>query len=337
VEQRQNGGAGRLTVRRRDLIALLGGTILAWPLELRGQEQGRTYRIGFLSGSPRDAPHYVAFYDELRRLGFVKGQNLQVEGQGHGLRPEQFAQHAVELVAAKVDVIQCAGAAAIRAAQQATATIPILGNTDDMVGEGLVRSLAHPGGNTTGVSLLGTELDGKRQEFLIELIPGARRIAALADSLTTAPNALQALQDAARTRGVEVVIHMVGTPEEITLAIDAAKTSGAAGLNVLASAMLFSNRRIIFERTAALGLPAIYPGPTLAQEGGLVAYGASIVEIYRQQLSRLLVKLLRGTKPGDLPVEQPTTFELVINLRTAKALGLTVPPLLLATADEVIE
>src|SRR5271167_1410122 len=192
---------------RRNLIALLGGTILGWPLELRGQEAGRTYRIGALSSPPRGNE----IYDELSRLGFVEGQNLQVDGQGYGLRPEQFAPHAAELVKAQVDVILCNGPAAIRAAQQATATIPILGITDDMVGEGLVRSLAHPDGNTTGISLLAAELDGKRQELLIEMIPGVRRIATLADSRTTAPNSLRALQDAAGARGVDLDIHIVGT------------------------------------------------------------------------------------------------------------------------------
>ena len=320
-------------IDRRKLIALLGGAILAWPLAVRGQEPGRTYRIGALT-LPRNAPNQVAFYDELSRLGFVEGQNLKLDEHGYGLRPEQFAQHAAELVAANVDVIVCGGGAAVRAAQQATATIPILGVADDMVGEGLVRSLAHPDGNTTGVSILATELDGKRQELLIELIPGTRHIAALA---ATAPKALQALQDAARAKGVELVIHNVGTPEEIAPAIDAAKASGAAGLNVLPSPLLFGNRRIIFERVAALGLPAMYQWPEMSQEGGVVAYGPSIVQIYRQLMSRLLVQLLRGTKPADLPVQQPTTFELVVNLKTAKGIGLTIPESFLARADEVIE
>jgi putative ABC transport system substrate-binding protein len=279
----------------------------------------------------------MALFHELSRLGFVEGQNLKLDEHGYGLRPEQFAQHAAELVAAKVDVIVCGGGTAVRGAQLATATIPILGVTDDMVAEGLVRSLAHPDGNTTGVSILATELDGKRQELLIELIPGTRRIAALADSRATAPNELQALRDTARAKGVELVVHTVGTPEEIAPAIDAAKASGAAGLNVLSSPLFFANRRIIFERTAALGAPAMYEWPQMAQEGGLVAYGPSIVQIYGQQVSRLLAALLRGTKPADLPVEQPTTFQLVVNLKTAKAIGLTIPESFLARADEVIE
>ena len=325
-------------LKRRHLIALLGGTLLAWPLEGHGQEPGRTYRLGVLSTVSRTSPGPVVLYDALSRLGFVEGQNLQVDGQGYGLRLEQFAQHAAELVKAKVDVILSTGAVdSIRAAQRATATIPILGMTDDMVGEGLVPSLAHPGGNTTGVSILATELDVKRQELLIELIPGVRRLAALADSHTAVPKKLQALQDAARTRGVDLVIHTVGTPEEIAPAIDAAKASGVAGLNVLASPLFVPNQRIIFARTAALGLPAIYQWPEMAEEGGLAGYGPGLVQMFRHQVSRLLAELLRGMKPADIPVEQPTTFELVVNLRTAKALGLTIPGSFLERADEVIE
>jgi len=243
----------------------------------------------------------------------------------------------VELVNAQVDVILAGGNLAIRAAQQATTTLPILGVTDDMVGSGLAASMAHPGANTTGVSLLATELDGKRHELLTELIPAARHIAALTDPNTTAPGQLQALQEAARTHGVDLDIRTAATPEEIKPAIDAAKASGAAGLNVLASPVLFVNRRLIFERAAALHLPAIYQWPEMAREGGLAGYGPSIVQLFRDVVSRQLVKLLEGAKPADLPVEQPTRFELVINLNTAKELGLTIPQTVLLLADEVIE
>ena len=172
---------------------------------------------------------------------------------------------------------------------------------------------------------------------MIELLPGVRRIEALGDSLERVPNTLQALQDAARAKGIELVIQTVGTPEEIAPAIDAAKASDAAGLNVLAMPLFYANRRITFERTAALRLPTIYQWPEMVQLGGLVAYGPSVVQIYRQQMARLLARLLRGTKPADLPVEQPTKFELVVNLNTAKTLRLTVPQSLLAGAGEVIE
>jgi putative tryptophan/tyrosine transport system substrate-binding protein len=324
-------------IDRRKLIALLGGTILARPFEARGQQPGRIYRIGCLYPFPRDAPQHVAMFDELRRLGFIDGQNLTVDSRGFGLRSEQFSEAAVVLVNAPVDVVLAGGNPAIRAAQQATTTIAILGVTDDMVGSGLVASMAHPGGNTTGVSLLATELDGKRQELLIELLPGAHHIAALADPNTTASRQLQALEDAARAHGVKLSAQRIGKPEEIVGAIDAAKSAGAAALNVLASPLLFAQRQLIFERVAALRLPAIYQWPEMAREGGLTGYGPSIVQLFRDVLSRQLVKLLQGAKPADLPIEQPTKFELVINLKTAKALGLTVPPILFAQADEVIE
>jgi putative ABC transport system substrate-binding protein len=197
--------------------------------------------------------------------------------------------------------------------------------------------MARPGGNTTGISLLATELDGKRLEILIEIVPGARRIAALADANTTAPCELQALQDAAQGRGIELSIHRIAKPEEISGAMDASLAAGAQGFNVLASPLLFARRRFILERAAALDLPAIYQWPETAEEGGLAAYGPRIIQLYRDVFARQLVKLLQGVKPADLPVEQPTTFDLVINLKTAKTLGLTIPPSVLARADEVIE
>jgi putative tryptophan/tyrosine transport system substrate-binding protein len=165
------------------------------------------------------------------------------------------------------------------------------------------------------------------------MVSGLRRMAALADSGTSRPRELQALQDAARTRWVELSLHRVAKPEEIVSAIDAARNAGAAALNVLATPLLFSHRRLIFERAAALRLPAMYQWPEMADEGGLVAYGPRITEIFRDLLARHIVKVLRGSRPADLPVEQPTKFELVINLKTAKALGFTIPPSLLARAD----
>ena len=250
---------------------------------------------------------------------------------------ERFAVHAADLVKARVDVILAGGDASVRAAQQATTSIPILALTDDMVGQGFVRSLGQPGGNTTGVTLLASELDGKRQEILIEAVPGVRRIAALVDSNTTTPSRLRALEEAARARGVELSIHRVARREEIGSAIDAAKAADAGALNVLASSLLFNSRAFIFGRVAALRLPAMYQWPEMAEEGGLIGYGPLIVQLYRDIMSRQLAKLLRGAKPTDLPVEQPTRFELVINLKTAKAIGHEVPAALVLRADEVIE
>jgi putative ABC transport system substrate-binding protein len=290
-----------------------------------------------LNLSPRSAPNHVAFYAELQRLGFIAGQNLVVDERGYGLHVEQLADHAAEIVKAQVDVINATGDLAIRAAQQATTTIPILAFTDDMLASKFVSSLAKPGGNTTGVSIFATELDGKRQEILIEAVPGLRRMAALADSNTNAPRQLQALQDAARARGVELSIYEVAKPNEIAAAIDAAKKARAAALNVLASPLFFADRQMIMERATALHLTAMYHWPEVAEEAGFLGYGPRLVLIYREMLARQMVALLRGTKPGDIPVEQPTKFELVINLKTAKALGIEVPPMLLALANEVIE
>jgi putative tryptophan/tyrosine transport system substrate-binding protein len=324
-------------LRRREFITLVGGAAVGWPLDAFPQEPGRIYRLGAVHSSPRYAPHHIAFFDELRRLGFIDGQNLMVDLAGYGLTNEQFDQHAAELVKAGVNAILTGGDAAVRATQRATTEIPILGLTDDMVGQGFVRSLAHPGGNITGVTILASELDGKRLEILIEAVPGVRHIAALSDINTTAPSATRTLQDAARPRGVELSVHPVTRVEEIRTAIDAAKASGAGALNVLGSALLFNNRSIIFERVAALRLPAIYQWPEMADEGGLIAYGPLIVQLYRDIMSRQLAKLLRGAKPTDLPVEQATRFELVINLKSAKAIGHEVPASLVLRADKVIE
>ena len=324
-------------MRRRDFIKVLAGSAMTWPLAARAQEQGRIYRLGVLSLSPRNAPWYVALFDAVKSEGLIAGQNLVVDDQGFGLRVEQLAEHASTIVKAQVDVINGGGDPPLRAAQQATKEIPIFGIAEDMVGSRFVASLAKPGGNTTGVSLLSSELDGKRQQILMETVPGAHRYAALADVNSSSPQRLQTLEEITRARGAELSIYRVAKSEEIAGAVDAAKNSGAAALNVLASTLLNNNRQIILPRTAALALPAIYQWPTVAAEGALIGYGPRLERIYGDIISRQLVKLLRGVAPADIPVEQPTKFELAVNLKTAKVLGLTVPASLLATADEVIE
>jgi putative ABC transport system substrate-binding protein len=321
-------------MKRREFVRLVVGAGLAWPLVVRAQEAGRTYRLGVLTFSPRNAPFMVAMFDELRQQGFIEGQNLTVDWREHGQQIDLISEFAEALVKGHVDVIYASGSPAIRAAQRATTTLPILGITDDMVGSGLVNSLARPGGNTTGISILAAGLNGKRQEILIEAVPGLRRMGALADSSSTTDAELQALQEAARARNVELSIHRIARPEEIPAAIDAAKASGDEALNVLASPLLFGNRQIVMQRVAALRLPAIYEWSEME---GFVAYGPSIVQIYRELMASQLVKLLRGTKPADLPVMQPTKFKLVINLKIAKALGLEVPLRIQQLADEVIE
>jgi ABC-type uncharacterized transport system substrate-binding protein len=288
-------------VRRRELIILFGvAALLQIPIG-RAQEPARTYRLGPLSSFPRNSPPYAALFDELQRRGFIEGQNLTIDPRGFGLRDEEFSQVATELVEAQVDVILAAGDAAIRAAQKATLTIPILGSADDMVGSGLVSSMAHPSGNTTGTSIFSTELDGKRQEILTEIVPGARRIAALADSNTPASDHLRALREAARARGIELSVQLVSKPEEIAPAIDAAKAAGAQALNVLASPFLRANEQVIFERTAALNLPAIYQWPDEAEAGGLAAYGPRVNELYRDAQTRKPAFLSRCLRVPSRP------------------------------------
>jgi putative tryptophan/tyrosine transport system substrate-binding protein len=279
----------------------------------------------------------VLLIDDLRRLGFVDGQNLTIHYRVFGQRPELISEYAAQLIKAEPDVLCVGGGGAIRVVQQATKSTPILGITDDMVGEGLVDSLARPNRNTTGVSILATELDGKRQEILIEAVPAIRRMAALADSNVTSVAQLEALREAARARNVELSIHRIAKPEEIAAAINMANASGATALNVLASPILYANRQLIMDRVAELRIPTIYQWPEVAEEGGFAAYGPRVGQIFRELVAPVIVKLLRGAKPADVPVVQPTKFELVINLKTAKTLGLVIPESLLVRADEVIE
>jgi putative tryptophan/tyrosine transport system substrate-binding protein len=320
---------------RREFIALVGASV-TWPFAAMAQQARRSYRLGVLAPFTRDVPFNVAFYDELRRLGFVEGQNLTIDIRVFVPHVELISKYAAELVNARPDVIYAGGGVAIRAVQKTTKTIPIVGITDDMVGEGFVESLARPNGNTTGVSILATELDGKRQDILIEAVPGLRRMAALADASTLTGTKARALQDAARAQSIDLYIHWIAKGDEIAAAIDKAQVSGATALNVFASPMLHSNSQLIMERAVALRLPAMYQWPEMAEEGGFAAYGPRLSES-SVVAARLAAKLLRGTKPGDIPIEQPTKFELVINLKTAKAMGVTVPPALLARADKVIE
>jgi putative ABC transport system substrate-binding protein len=323
-------------MRRREFIALMGASV-TWPFAALAQQAGRTYHLGCLFGG-RGPELWNAFLDPARRQGFIEGQNLTVLYHSFALHVNLLPQWAIELVKAHVDVITTSGELATRTAQEATKTIPILAITDDLLGSGLVDSMARPNGNTTGVSILATELDGKRQEILIEAVPASRRIAILSDSnMTKTAAKLGALQEAARARGIELLIQQIAASDEIAAAIDMAKSSGATALNVLASPVLYSNRRLIMDRAKALRLPAIYEWAEMAEEGGFAAYGPRLVELFREPYGRQLVQLLRGVKPADIPIEQPTKFELVINLKTANAMGVTVPATLVARADKVIE
>jgi putative ABC transport system substrate-binding protein len=289
-----------------------------------------------ITGAARQAPRIVAFFDELKGLGFVEEQNLKIVAGGFNLRDDQLAEVAATLAKSAPDVIFCGSPSGVRAIRETIHTVPIVSVSADMVASGFVRSLARPGGNITGVSFLSPELNGKRQEILMEAVPGARRIAALAELNNNQPAELQALQNAARARNLEVAVFTVGAPEQIAPAMDQAKAWGANALNVLAAPLFSFNRQIVIERATALGLPAIYEWAEMAEEGGLIGYGPRLTLIYRQ-LARLIVKVLRGVKPEDIPVEQPTKFDLIVNLKTARALGLTIPESFLTRADKVIE
>jgi putative ABC transport system substrate-binding protein len=321
-------------MRRREFIGLLGAGFLA-PIAAGAQQIGRTYRLGALLPLTQHAPVNVAFLDELRRGGFIEGQNLSVEWRAYGEHFDQVSLYATELVKARVDVITTAGDNAIRPLQQATKTIPIVAITDDMLASGFVNSVARPDGNITGVNIRGDQSNGKRQDILIEAVPGIRRMAVLADESL---RPIDELQEAARFRNIELSEYRVATGEEIAPAIERAQASGATALNVLVSTLFYAYRQLIRDRAAALHLPAIFPWPEEAEEGAFAAYGPamntlSFVEVMSQQI----MKLFRGAKVAEIPIEQPTKFELVINLKTANAMGVTVPAALLLRADKLIE
>jgi putative ABC transport system substrate-binding protein len=322
-------------MRRREFIALLGASV-TWPFAATAQQAGKIYRLGVLLPYPRDVPVNVAFVEEFRRHGFIEGQNLTVEWRAYGLNFDLVSQYASELVSARVDVIATGGEEAIRAARQATKTIPIVGLVDDLLASGYVKSMARPEGNTTGVSVLAVELDGKRQELLIEAVPGLRQMAALAD-VNRAAARLDALKEAARAQNVELSIYRIARGEEIAAAIDRAQASGATALNIFASPLLWINRQLIVDRATALHLPTMHQFPEEAEEGAFAAYGPRLGRLFVEMMPQQIIKLFQGVKVADVPVEQPTKFELVINLKTAKAIGVTVSPALLLRADKLIE
>ena len=320
-------------MRRRQLL-LIGSAAAVVPAASLAQQAGRNHRLGFVVARPRAA--YGAIFEELERLGFAEARNLAVDDRGFSLTLDQLDAAAVEVARAQPDVIFSGGDAAARATGRATTTIPIVAIADDFLRNQLVSSLARPAGNITGISILAGELNGKRLELLIEMIPEVRHLAALVDPRTSSPEHLDALTRSARSRGIELSLHRADTRAQIVPAIEAARAAGAQGLNVLASAFLNANRALIIKQVAGAQLPAIYQFPEICREGGLAGYGTRLSAVF-PQVARMIGKILKGAKPADLPVEQPTKFELVVNLKTAKALGLTVPQSLLARADDVIE
>ncbi len=317
-------------MKRREFITLLGGAT-AWPLAARAQ-QGRLPVVGVLRPSAKDAEPFVEpFRRYMQAIGWEEGRNIRflfawMEGRNERALLLADAQN--------VDLIITFGDPAIRAAQRATQAIPIVGMTDDMVGSGLVANLARPGGNTTGVSILAPELNVKRLEILHEFVPQARRIAVLADSSTI--STIAELTSGARDLGVELIVFEAQSPAEIGRSLDAIEAAKVEAVNVLASPQLYGARYLIIERMRNARLPAIYQFPEAAEEGGLLSYGPRLLLCYRHVIS-LVDKVLRGAKPAELPIEQPSKFELIVNLKTASVIGLTITPTLLLRADGVIE
>ena len=324
-------------MKRRKFIALLDAAAAARPLGARAQQGEKVYKIGVLSaGSPTPATHNVA--DALRELGYVEGKNLTFERRYAEDRLDRLPKLAAELVSLKVDVIMTARTLAPLAAKRATSTIPIVMMAAcDPVGSGLVASLAQPGGNVTGMSLMAPDLGGKRLELLRELLPGVSRVAIL----WNAANPYSALvfketMGAAQTLEVELQSLEIREPPDLDAALEAATAQHADALITVEDPLTIDLRKKIAEFATDHRLPAISGLKVFADSGTLMSYGADLADILQRSVV-YVDKILKGAKPSDLPVEQPTKFELVINLKTAKLLGLTVPPLLLARADEIIE
>ena len=247
-------------MRRRDLL-LYAGAIAALPAAARSQTPGRVYRIGVLVPVARDDQSHRHMLAGLKTMGFIDGQNVVEDLRGFSLHPDQMAAAAQELVAAKVDLLAAGGGPALKASQAATSTIPIVGVADDIIREGVVGSLANRGGNTTGISFLSTELDGKRQELLLEFLPKAQKMALLAEAGLLQPDAVKAMQDRARAGGVDLSVLRIVEPDDIEPALDKAKAEGVQAINILASSLLFSVRLKIFVRATSLGLPTMYQWP----------------------------------------------------------------------------
>jgi ABC-type uncharacterized transport system substrate-binding protein len=322
-------------MRRREFITLLGGAAASWPIVARAQQTGKLPIIGFLGAATASARSQwvAAFVQRLHELGWIEGRTVAIEYRWAEGRSERFAEIAAEFVRLKVDVIVTYATPPAIAAKEATAVIPIVSAVmGDPVGAGLVASLARPGGNVTGLSNQSADLAGKRVEHLREVVPGLRRLAVLANVSNPVSGAemgeVQAL-------GLDVVILEIRRGEDIAPAFETLK-GRAQALYVAGDPLMITNRVRI--NTLALGarLPTTYNQREYVEAGGLMSYGPNFPDLFRRA-GDYVDKILRGTKPADIPVEQPTKFDLIINLTTAKTLGLEVPPTLLARADEVIE
>jgi putative ABC transport system substrate-binding protein len=325
-------------LRRREFISLLGGATVAWPLATRAQQPGKLPTIGFLGAATASAwgPWTGAFVQRLRELGWIEGHTIAIEYRWAEGRSERYVEIAAEFVRLKVDVIVTGGNAAV-AAKQATSVVPIVFVLAvDPVAMGLIASLARPGGNVTGLSNQQTDLPGKRLELLREVLPSLRRLAIMANvEYPEAMLEMREVQAISKTLALEVATFEIRRAEDISPAFAAIKGQAEA-LYVTAAALFNANRIRI--NTLALGarLPTMHGFRDMVEAGGLMSYGADYSDLFRRA-GDYVDKILRGAKPADIPVEQPTKFDLVVNLITAEALDLTVPPTLLARADRVIE
>ena len=324
------------------ITLLLGG--LFSPSAAGAQQAAKITRIGFLALNLTAAPHVPeAFRQGLRDLGYVEGRNVVIEYRDAEGKPERLPTLAAELVVLKVDIIVAGGTPQALAAKQATKTIPIVfaSAASDPVTSGLVTSLARPGGNVTGLDSLSTELVGKRLELLTQAVPGVGQVAVLwlpgVYGERTEKEMLTGAEVAARGLKVRVqFVEATRDPADLGRAFSDMTRARAGALTLLPSNMFFREHRRLLDLAARHRLPAVYPWRDLVDTGGLMSYGASLTDLSRRAAT-YVDRILKGAKPGDLPVEQPTKFELVINLKTARTLGLTIPPSVLARADQIIE
>lgn len=323
--------------QRRDVLVLLSGAAVAWPLKTSAQASDRAYRVAYLTFvGDRDA---VIVKQRLTELGYIEGRNLVFDFRSAQGRPERLPKLAAELVATNPDVIVAGfGTATAKAAQGATATIPVVfTSVGDPIGSGIVKSLSRPGENVTGIHAQATDISSKRLQLLTDIAPGTRTVAVLVNQdVPFTAVALPELKSAADARGLRLELCDAVSAGHLASCLEAAAKAGATGLTILETPLLLNLRELIVDLAASLRLRAIYTNREFVAAGGLASYGPDRLHLYRRAAD-LVDKILKGQKPADIPVEQPTKFEFVINLRTARTLGLTMPPMLLARADEVIE
>ena len=324
-------------IDRRTFLAGTGAVVLAAPFAVEAQPAGRMYRIGWLTPAVGLGESFHAFREAMRARGYVEGQMLAFESRSAEDDLEQLPRLAGELVSSKVDVIVAVSRPAILAARQATDTIPIVmafWGKGDLIESGIIASVARPGGNVTGVYMLAAELDAKRLDLLLQAVPKARKVGVLDPEVGVT---LTEVQRVAESAGVQLHVTAVGRGREgYQWAFDSMAKVRVAALLVPSSPRFFKDARQIIELAARRRIPAVYEWPSMAKDGGLMTYGPTFAEL-DGRVAAIVDRILKGAKPGDLPIEQPTKFQLVINLKTAKALGLTIPPSLLARADEVIQ